>query len=384
MNPTEALPPAEKTRLTLGYMRLTDSAPLVVANELNLFAEFGLEVDLIREVSWANLRDRLVMNDLDAAQLLSPLPMMTTYGAGGLRANILTGLVLSLNGNAITLSNSLVAALGLDPGSELQDPAVVASSLRKAIDRGPGVPAFTLATVHLFSMHTILLRKWLRDSGINPDRDVRIIVLPPEQMCDSLSRGIIDGYCVGEPWNTVAVARGIGCIVATGYQVCTNTPEKVLGVTEAWHDAHPATHLRLRLALMKACRCLAEKAQREQAAQILARKEYLDLPTSVLLPSLLGRLSFSKQGSIHEIADFHVFWRHHSCFPWRSHAEWVTGQCAAALARPIAAEQIGILVQRCYRPDLYREAARILNLPIPASDYQPPSSGPEKEQTQPQ
>ena len=154
-------------------------------------------------------------------------------------------------------------------------PPGMAAALRARIAGSPGAEPLTLATVHLFSMHTFQLRMWLRAGGVDPDREVRIIVLPPEQMCDSLARGIIDGFCVGEPWNTLAVQQGIGAVAATGYEIWNNAPEKVLGVTEAWHNHHPATHLRLRIAIMAACQALADPAQRELAAQILSQAQYL-------------------------------------------------------------------------------------------------------------
>lgn len=191
-------------------------------------------VELVREVSWANLRDRLALGDLDAAQLLSPLPMMTTLGAGGLRAHLLMGLVLSLNGNALCVSSRLWQEIGVLQADGLPDARAGSVRLRSWMDRTQLTPTF--ATVHQFSMHTLQLRLWLRAGGIDPDREVRIIVLPPEQMADNLGRGVIDGYGVGEPWSTMAVLQGTGAITATGYQLWNNAPEKVLAVTARWHQ----------------------------------------------------------------------------------------------------------------------------------------------------
>lgn len=364
------LPPAEKTNLKVGFMRLSDSAPLVLAKEAGLFSALGLEVQLQREVSWANLRDRLVLGDLDAAQLLAPLPMMTTYGAGGLRANLLTGLSLSRNGNGITVASRLRAEMGLSADAPL-DPALTAQRLAQLAGERKGGSGLTFATVHLFSMHTILLRRWLQAGGLDPERDVRLIVLPPEQMCDSLARGVIDGYCVGEPWNTLAIMQGSGALVAAGYHIWNNAPEKVLGVTEAWHRAYPGTHLRLRIALMQAARELGDLKRREQMAQVLARPEYLDLPEKVLQPSLSGMISFAKGLAPQFIPDFHVFWKYQATFPWRSQAELMVRQCSLALGRQISDELNRELVQECFRTDLYREAARHLGIASPARDSKP-------------
>ncbi len=361
------LPPPEKSALTLGFMRLTDSAPLVLAREAGLFERYGLEVTLSREVSWANLRDKLVAGSLDAAQLLAPLPMMTAYGVGGPRARLLTGLSLGLNGHAITLSRPLWEKLG----GEGADALAMARALGAGLKDSAGAELPTLATVHLFSMHTLQLRLWLRAGGLDPERDVRIIVLPPEQMCDSLARGVIDGFCVGEPWNTVSVQQGIGAIVASGYEIWNNAPEKVLGVSEAWHSLRPATHLRLRLALMEACLQLREPETRESVAEMLAKPEYLDLPVNRILPSLTGRVSRLKNGEAMVVPDFHVFGRYHAGFPWRSQAAWMARESGTMLGKVIAGEQLENLVQQACRPDLYREAARHLELPAPTRDNRP-------------
>lgn len=367
---TPNLPLPEKTRLRLGYMRLSDSAPLILALERGLYAARGLDVELVREVSWANLRDRLVLGDLDAAQLLAPLPMMTTLGVGGLRAELLTGLVLSLNGNALTVSMRLWQAIGVLQDDGMPDPLAASRRLRAWLQAGHGTPTF--ATVHLYSMHTLQLRLWLQAGGIDPEHEVRIIVLPPEQMADSLARGVIDGYCVGEPWSTQAVQQGSGAIVATGYQLWNNAPEKVLAVTARWHQQHAATHLRLRLALMDACAALADPAVCREMALALAAPAYLDLPVQLLLPSLSGELRFFRQQpAALQVPDFHVFARYQAGFPWRSTAAMMVRHCSFALGRAISDEDCVALAQQCYRADLYREAARCSNLPCPARDVRP-------------
>jgi nitrate/nitrite transport system substrate-binding protein len=366
------LPPLEKKQITVGYMRLTDSAPLVLAKELGIYEQLGLDVSLQREVSWANIRDRLVMGELDAAQMLAPLPMMTSYGAGGIRANLLSGLSLSLNGNAITLSNQAYRDAGLE-NSE-QDPALSARKFATYLKDLATDRVLTFATVHLFSTHTYLLRAWLQSGGINPDRDVRIIVLPPEQMCDSLARGIIDGYCVGEPWNTVAVQQGIGTVVSSGYSIWNNAPEKVLCVNADWHSQHPGTHTRLRMAVMTACQTLANKARRQEAAQILSSSSYLNLPMDYLLPSLSGNFCFRKGESSQYLDDFHVFWDYQACFPWRSHAQLLLKMSADTLGKTLSPETQSSLIQQCWRTDLYRESARLLGVESPDSDYKDENS----------
>lgn len=377
MTETRQLPAAEKRELRLGYLRLTDSAPLVAARELGLFRRYGLDVTLQREISWANLRDKLAIGELDAAQMLAPLPFATSLGAGGMRADVITGLALSLNGNAITLSQRVAAELarrGGDPRRGARATAEALGAWLRDSESGPE-GGLTLAAAHSFSCHIFQLRLWLRSGGIDPDRDLRIIVLPPEQMVDSLARGIIDGFCVGEPWNTVAVHRGIGQIQATGYQVWNNGMEKVLGVTEQWHRHHTASHTRLRLALMEACHWLADpgnrESNRERVAEMLAAPEYLDLPVEYIRPALSGQLVLARGEAPEAVPDFHVFGRYQAGFPWRSDGEWLLGQSAALLGKDLGAERTKALVQRTFRTDLYRESARHLGWPCPEGDYRP-------------
>lgn len=363
------LPPAEQIELTLGFMRLTDAAPLVVARELGFFARFGLEVQLAREVSWANIRDKVTVGALDAGQMLAPMPLLTSLGVGGLRCPLLTGLMLNLNGNAITLATGLYDQLagGGDPPA---DPLPVARALARHL--AATGECLTLATVYPFSTHTLQLRLWLAAGGIDPDSRLRLIVLPPEQMVDSLAQGLIDGFCVGEPWNSAAVQAGVGVIAASGYEVWNNAPEKVLGVTAAWHQAHPGSHLRLRLALMEAAHWLVDPEHRRQAAELLAAPRYLDLPQALLLPALLGEHGYRRNGSPVTNPDFLVFHRYQAGFPWRSSAELLAGDCLALLGRSLPKVELAALAAASYRTDLYREAARVLGWPCPSVDAKPP------------
>ena len=373
---------AEKTELKLGYVPLTDSAPLVIAQELGYFAEYGLDVMLERQGSWANIRDKIAAGYLDAAQMLAPMLLTTTLGLGGIRTPLMTGLCLSSNGNAITLNNELAEQIADTPSDGVQEHAFASdmdSAKRAAARLAERVKSglkLTLATVHPFSTHSLLLRVWLRAGGIDPDRDLRIIVLPPGQMVDSLSRGIIDGYCVGEPWNTRATQFGIGAIVATGYQVWNNAPEKALGVTQAWHAKHPATHLRLRLALMKAAAWLDEPENRSNAARILAHADYLNLPEKELLPSLTGEICFSRKQPPTKVDVFHQFSNYHTGFPWRSQAAMILEHVEHQIGKDISAERKQSLIQECYQPHLYREAARELGWSSPDQDIKQENSHP--------
>lgn len=363
------LPDAEQPRLALGYMRLTDSVPLIMAQELGLYEKYGLDINLVQEVSWANIRDKLAVGALDAAQMLAPQLLMASTGVSGMRVALSTGLILSLNGNAITLSRKLseeIAAESADQpdSSDTQSSALALAKIVKA--KQPS--KITLATVHTFSCHTLLLHKWLKLGGLDPETDVRIIVLPPQQMVDSLANGVIDGYCVGEPWNTVAVQYGIGSIIATGYDIWPNAQEKVLAVTDSWHQKNPGTHLRLRLALMEACAWLSDYENRPAAAEVMSRPEYLNLISPMLTPSLTGKLIANKGGHTMDHPDFHLFYKESAGFPWRDDAEQMVTASAEVVGMQISAESAASIAQQAYRTDLFREASRILGSECSTSD----------------
>lgn len=369
MNEPARLPPAEKEQLSLGFLKLTDSAAAIMAKALGYYEKYGLEVHLQREVSWANIRDKLVIGELDAAQMLAPLPLATSLGMGGMRADMITGLALSLNGNAITLSQELsnqISKRGADAKEGALGTAVAFGDYFRS-----GKKQLVLAAAHTFSSHILLLRQWLRAGNIDPDRDVSIIVLPPEQMVDSLARGIIDGFCVGEPWNSLAVQLGVGSVQATSHQIRNNGIEKILGVTESWHQNNPGTHLRLRLALMESCRWLANPANREPAALVLSEPRYLDLTSNILTPSLTGQFVFNKGGHPVDLPHFHIFGRFQAGFPWRSDGEWLLQQISDLIGKSFSQDEVKSLVQRTFRTDLYREAARHLAIPSPSGDYKP-------------
>ena len=212
-----------KRRLRVGFLALTDSAPLVAAQELGLFSRHGLDVDLCREVGWATVRDKIFYGELSAAQAPAPLLWSTQLGLGGPPRDVLTALVLNRHGNAITLSSRLHAAGVRD-----------ATGFRSEARRRHGENRLTLGIVYPFSTHHLQLRQWLTTTGLDPDRDVRIVVVPPEQMFRNLAAGTLDGYCAGEPWGTVAVQAGHGWCPAVSAQLSPGHIEKVLMVsTEA-------------------------------------------------------------------------------------------------------------------------------------------------------
>lgn len=359
----------EKTALTLGFIPLTDCAPLVVAQEQGLFARQGLDVTLSREVSWANIRDKVAAGLLDGAQMLASMPLATTLGLGEVQQHTITALSLDLNGNAITVSNALYRRMAeLDPAALRRRP-VTAAPLRRIVDGGwrSGAAPLTLAMVFPFSTHNYVLRYWLAEAGIDPDRDVRLVVIPPPQMVDALKSGAIDGFCVGEPWNAVAVAEGLGHVLTTDYDIWNNKPEKVFAVSADWAAGHPATHRALLRALIEAAQWLDRPENRLPAAGLLAHPDYVGVPAEIIAMSMTGSFQYAASEAPQAMPDFNVFHRYAANFPWRSHALWLLTQMVrwGQLAEPVDLQAVARAV---YRPDLYRQVAHELGVPCPCRD----------------
>ena len=350
----------EKTAVGFGFIPLVDCAPLVVAVEKGFFQRHGLEVTLHREASWASIRDKVVVGALDGAQMLAAMPIAATLGLGGMRRATITACALSLNGNGITVANSLYERmLEADPGAMAQNP-VSAKALKKVIDadRAAGRDPMVFATVFPFSAQNYELRYWMASAGIDPDEDVHLIVVPPHQMAACLRAGIIDGYCVGEPWNRQAVFEGLGRILISGYEIWNHKPEKVFGVSRHWAEKHPNTHRAAIMALLAAAEWIDDPNNRLELARILYHRGGVDVSSEALLSSLRNPLGIPTN----------LFFRNAATFPWVSHAMWFLtqmyrwGHCTQSL-------DIAKTAAAIYRPDLYREAAMAAGLSYPLVDY---------------
>lgn len=267
--------------IRIGVIALTDSAPFVVAQKTGFFEAENLTVELVKQASWATLRDKLAYGEIDAAHMLSPMAIALQLGLGGSpKKDVLAPLV----GNAITVSKALAALI-----SGLVEGETLGSALRAAKSRGERVMVF--GTVFPFSMHTLQLRRWLRLNDVDPDQDVRFEVVPPIRMVGSLQAGLIDAFCVGEPYNSLAVNEGLGTIVATSNGLWPKAPEKVLGCTRAWAQENPEAMTGLTNALRRACLWLEGGMEnRSKAAAWLSTSDHVNLPGSVLEMALLATI----------------------------------------------------------------------------------------------
>ena len=357
----------EKTALKLGFIALADCAPLVAASELGFFADEGLDVCLKRQGSWAAIRDKVALGALDGAQMLAGLPLAATLGLGTAPQPMVTALSLSLNGNSITVSDALYRRMRAHAPDRVDRRDAGALRAVLEADRDKGLAPLTFAMVHPVSSHNYQLRYWLASAGIDPDRDVRLIVVPPARMVANLEAGRIAGFCVGAPWSEIAVARGLGGVPITGYELWNNAPEKVLGVARGWAEAYPNTHRALLRALIRACIWLDTPGNRQRIAATVARPAYVACDADLLAAIYAGQLKRHADAEPMICRDHCVFHRYQANFPWRSHALWFMHQMQRwnqlHPATDIAAAAIDV-----YRPEIYREVAATLDLIAPDFD----------------
>ncbi len=390
----------EKTELKLGFIKLTDCVPLVIAKELGFFEEEGLNVTLEAQANWKILLDRVLSGELDGAHMLAGQPIGATIGIGT-EASVVTAFSMDLNGNGITMSNAIWKEMqAVDPALRAERPPhpISANALAKvAADRKAKGQPLQLGMVFPVSTHNYELRYWLAAAGIHPgfytpedtrgvkDADVLISVTPPPQMPATMEAGTIQGYCVGEPWNQQAVMKGIGVAVTTDYDIWKNNPEKVFGVTRGWADKHPSTHVAVVKALIRAGRWLDESVDhRKQAAQILSRREYVGAEYEVIANSMTGTF-LSQASDRRELPDFNVFYRYHATYPFYSDAIWYLTQMRrwGQIAEPKPDAWYHETAKKVYLPEIYLQAAKALlaegkieqdEVPWDTDGYRPPTA----------
>jgi ABC-type nitrate/sulfonate/bicarbonate transport system substrate-binding protein len=343
---TKSQPPALRhgRPLWVGFVALSDCAPLVMAQELGLFEAFGLKVKLRREPGWATIRDKILQGEVDAAQAPAGVVFAATLGLGCVPTPCVTGLVLNLHGNAITLSEPLWE-LGVRDGATLRG---------HALDHGP----LTFGVAFQYSSHHFLLRRWLRAHDIDPEHDVRLVSVPPPQMFATLQGGHLDGYCVGEPWNSIAVMARQGWCVAVSPEIAPRHPEKVLMVREDFARERAPEHTALMAALLEACRFCQQPENRERMLETLALPQYVNAPIHALRASMCGTFDFG-HGRIEKIPDFNVFSGEDVNAPDAEKAAWVANQLTASGVLDDAQLLPADSATTIFRPDLYAQAAQV-------------------------
>ncbi len=359
-----------------GFIPLLDCAPLVVAVEKGFALDEGIDLTLVRESSWANIRDRLVVGHFDAAHMLGPMTVASTLGIGHLQVPMIAPLSLGLGGNAITVSLPLWEQMVEAGASPSTDPRRHGQALRRVLSERErtGKPPLTFAMVYPFSCHNYELRYWLAASGIDPDHDVRLVVLPPPLLVDALREGQIDGFCVGEPWNSLAVAVGVGRMLMPTTAIWRLSPEKVLGLRHEWCERFPERTSALVRALFRSSQWCEQPANQEELARMLSEPKYVGAPAHILLRGLSGNLTLMPGGEPQRMPDFYVASAHGATFPWVSHALWFYSQMVRWNQIEHSATHVAA-VRGSYRPDLYRKALEPLGMAMPAEDVKVEGAG---------
>ena len=369
----------EKEDLKFGFIKLTDMAPLAIAYEKGFFEDEGLYVTLEAQANWKVLLDRVIDGELDGAHMLAGQPLGATIGFGT-KADIITAFSMDLNGNGITVSNDIWAQMKKNIPHKDGKPVhpIKADALKPVIEKykDEGKP-FNMGMVFPVSTHNYELRYWLAAGGIHPGyyaphkgdtsgqikADALLSVTPPPQMPATMEAGTIYGYCVGEPWNQQAVFKGIGVPVITDYEIWKDNPEKVFGVSKAWADENPNTHIAVVKAMIRAAEWLDanNNGNRPEAVKILSQSNYVGADYDVIANSMTGTFEYEK-GDKREVPDFNVFFRYNATYPYYSDAIWYLTQMRrwGQIAEHKPDSWYMDMAKKVYRPDIYRQAAEEL------------------------
>lgn len=355
--------------IRVGFLPLVDSAVLVTAAEKEFARQEGLELKLLRDFSWAGIRDKVNLGHCDCAHMLAGMPIASTLGVGHVTVPMLAPMALGLGGNAIAVSEALWQDMARAGAVVHDGPMAMGRALKSVVEARAqtGAEPLTFAMVFSYSSHNYELRYWLAAVGIDPDRDVRLVVIPPQLMVESLKAGQIQGFCAGSPWPGLAVEAGIGRIVTSKAEIWQRSPEKVLGVSAAWAESNEDDLLALLRALHGAAQWADDPANHGELAEILARPHYVGEDAELIFRTLRGSLSYGSDDDVRQVDDFFVFHRNLANFPWQSHALWFYSQMVRwkQVASSAWAEAAAKAV---YRPDLYRKALAPLGVALPVAD----------------
>jgi ABC-type nitrate/sulfonate/bicarbonate transport system substrate-binding protein len=338
--------------LHIGFIPLIDAAALIVAVDKGFTAAEGLDVTLVREVSWSNVRDKLNIGLFDAAHLLAPVAIASSLGLGHVKVPIVAPFNLGLNGNAITVSPVLHAAIMREIDGDPLDPMATALSLARVVAarRRSGVEPLTFGMTFPFSTHNYQLRFWMAAGGVDPDEDVRLVVLPPPYMVDSLANGQVDAFCVGAPWNSIAVDRGVGFILHFVSDILVRAAEKVLAVRQSWAEKNPQELAALIRAAFRATEFIEHN--RAETAHILAQPERVGVDADLIRRTLDGRLKIAPDGTVRESSRYLLVGRETAARPDPVQAAWLYAQMVRWGQASISPEAVEI-AKAVFRPDLH-------------------------------
>jgi ABC-type nitrate/sulfonate/bicarbonate transport system substrate-binding protein len=351
-------------KLRIGFIPLADAAALIVAADKGFAADEGLDVELVREVSWSNVRDKLNIGLFDAAHLLAPVAIASSLGFGHVKVPIIAPFNLGLNGNAITVTNALQKALQDKADGDLADPKISARALAAIVAerRRKGLPQLKFGMTFPFSTHNYQLRFWMASAGVDPDEDVQMIVLPPPFMVESIRNGHVDAFCVGAPWNSVAVDLGIAHILHFVSEILQRAAEKVLATRASWAEENrDALHALVR-AHKKAADFIEDESNRGEVSMLLSAPSRLNVTPEIIRRTLDGILKVSPDGALRGSDRYLMVGRRGAARPDRAQASWLYAQMVRWGQAPLSKDLL-LAARETFRSDIYDEVLGVGDVP---------------------
>ncbi len=348
----------ETPKMRFGIIALTDCSSIIMAHELGLFKKHGIKSTISKEASWAVIRDKLTLGENQATHMLNGTPYAMTMGLGGSPVKpAIIALGLNRNGQAITLQNMFKGKVKLD-----------ATAMKPFVDeaKAKGSP-LTFAMTYPPGTHAMWMRYWLASGGIHPDKDVALITIPPPQMVQNMKVGKMHGFCVGEPWNTRAIADGIGYTALTTQQLWKDHPEKVLAFMEEFADKNPKTVKAVIRAVTEAGQFIDKMQNRQQTAEIVSQPQYINCPPDSILKRMKGITDFGDGRKVEQDKLAMTFFDRNTNFPWKSHGQWWVTQFRRWGMVKGTPDYKGI-TDKVSRTDLYRDAVKGMGFSVPAED----------------
>ncbi len=358
--PTTLAETPEVTTAKLGFIALTDAAPLIIAKEKGYFAKYGMpDVEVLKQASWGVTRDNLVLGSggggIDGAHILTPMPYLMTAGTitDGKKVPMYILARLNTNGQGILLANTYKDLNVTTDSSPLKEAFAKAKAQGKEIKVAMTFPGGT---------HDLWIRYWLAAGGIDPDKDVSLIVVPPPQMVANMKTGTMEAFCVGEPWPLQTVNQQVGIGAVTTGELWQDHPEKSFALRADWVDQHPKAAKALLMAVMEAQQWCDQDANKPEMAQILSKREWFKVPVEDILDRSLGKFDFGNGRTLDDPNLMQKYWRDFASYPYQSHDLWF-------LTEDIRWGYLGsdtdtkALIQAVNREDLWREAAKALGVP---------------------
>ncbi|MEP9375816.1 CmpA/NrtA family ABC transporter substrate-binding protein [Aquabacter sp. CN5-332] len=358
----------ETTKAVLGYIALMDASPLVIAKEKGLFAKHGVpDVEVVKQASWGATRDNLVLggaaNGIDGAHILSPMPYLISTGKvtqNNTPVPLYLLARLNLDAQAVSVSNEYKDLKVTTDASALK-----AAFAKKRTDGKEVKVAMTFPG----GTHDLWIRYWLAAAGIDPDKDVSTIVVPPPQMVANMKVGNMDAFCVGEPWNEQLVNQGIGFTACTTGEIWKNHPEKALTLRADFVDKNPNTTKAILKAVMEAQQWCDKMENKQELAEIVGKRQWFNVPVADIIGRLKGDINYGNGRVVKGSDQYMKFWMDHASYPFQSHDTWfLTEDIRWGKFEPTL--DVKALISKVNREDLWREAAKDLSVAaadIPAS-----------------